>query len=156
MYLCLHKLTSKYRKIIILIFSQTVYKAGRKSRVIISSFSTVGSAINFFIHSLKWYVLKKILLRPCWVFLNWVPFLFLVYASIKSSHTEVFLGKGAETCSKFTEEYPCRSAISIKLLCSFIEISLRHGCSPVNLLHNFRTPFLKNNSEWLLLRFPIM
>ena len=29
---------------------------------------------------------------------------------------------------------------------NFIEIALRHGCSPVNLLHNFRTPFLKNTS----------
>ena len=40
---------------------------------------------------------------------------------------------------------------SIKLLCNFIEITLRHGCSPVNLLHISRTPFLKNTSEWLLL-----
>ena len=30
------------------------------------------------------------------------------------------------------------------------QITLRHGCSPVNLLHIFRTPFLKNTSEWLL------
>ena len=36
-------------------------------------------------------------------------------------------------------------------LCNFIEIALRHGCSPVNLLHVFRTPFLKNISQWLLL-----
>ena len=28
------------------------------------------------------------------------------------------------------------------MLCNFIEIALRHGCSPVNLLHIFRTPFL--------------
>ena len=37
--------------------------------------------------------------------------------------------------------------------CDFnkVEITLRHGCSPVNLLHVFRTPFLKNTSEWLLL-----
>ena len=28
----------------------------------------------------------------------------------------------------------------------FIEISLRHGCSAVNLLHIFRTAFLKNTS----------
>ena len=28
--------------------------------------------------------------------------------------------------------------------CNFIEIALRHGCSPLNLLHNFRKPFLKN------------
>ena len=33
----------------------------------------------------------------------------------------------------------------IKLLCNFIEIALRHGCSPVNLLHIFRTPFSKEN-----------
>ena len=41
--------------------------------------------------------------------------------------------------------------ISVKLLCSFIEIALRHGCSPVILLHIFRTLFLKNTSWWLLL-----
>ena len=28
------------------------------------------------------------------------------------------------------------------LLCNFFEITLQHGCSPVNLLHIFRTPFL--------------
>ena len=27
------------------------------------------------------------------------------------------------------------------LLCNFIEIALRHGCSPVNLLHIFKIPF---------------
>ena len=37
------------------------------------------------------------------------------------------------------------------MLCNFIEITLRHGCSPVNLLHIFRTPFFKNTSGWLLL-----
>ena len=35
-------------------------------------------------------------------------------------------------CSKFTGEHPCRSGISIKSLCNFIEIALWHGCSPVN------------------------
>ena len=29
------------------------------------------------------------------------------------------------------------------MLCNFIEITFRHGCSPVNLLHIFRTPFPK-------------
>ena len=72
---------------------------------------------------------------------------------IRSSHLEVFLGKGfLKICSKFTGEHACRSAMSIKLLCSFIEIALRHGCSPVNLLHIFRTPFLKNTSGRLLLK----
>ena len=54
-------------------------------------------------------------------------------------------------CRKFTGEHPCRSAISIKLQSNFIEITLRHGCSPVNLLHIFKTPFLKNTSGGLLL-----
>ena len=36
--------------------------------------------------------------------------------SLRSSHPEVFLGKDAlKICSKFTEEHPCRSVISIKL-----------------------------------------
>ena len=34
--------------------------------------------------------------------------------------------------------------------CNFIEIALRQGCSPVNLLHIFRMPFPKNFSEGLL------
>ena len=34
---------------------------------------------------------------------------------------------------------------------NFIEITLRHRCSPVNLLYIYRTPFPKNNSGWLLL-----
>ena len=44
-------------------------------------------------------------------------------------------------CSKFTGEHPYRSVISIQL--HFIEITLRHGCSPVNLMHIFGTPFYK-------------
>ena len=34
---------------------------------------------------------------------------------------------------------------------SFIEITFRHGCSPVKLLHIFRRPFLKDTSGVLLL-----
>ena len=46
----------------------------------------------------------------------------------KSSHPEVFLGKVVlKLCSKFTGEHPCQSAISVKLLCNFIEITLQHG-----------------------------
>ena len=37
------------------------------------------------------------------------------------------------------------------MLCNFIEIPLRHGCSPVNLLHIFRIPFHKNTYGRLLL-----
>ena len=55
----------------------------------------------------------------------------------------MFLRKGVlKICSKFTGEHPCRSAISIKLQSNFIKIALRHGRSPVNLLHILRTLFL--------------
>ena len=71
---------------------------------------------------------------------------------MRSSYPEVFLGKRVlKICSKFTGEHPCRSPISIKLLCNFIEIALRHGCSPVILLHIFRTHFPRDTSWWLLL-----
>ena len=45
-----------------------------------------------------------------------------------------------------------RSVISIKLLYNFIEITLRHGCSSVNLLYIFKTLFPKNICRGLLLR----
>ena len=73
-----------------------------------------------------------------------------LWATVRSSHSEVFLGKSVlKMCSKFTGEHPCKSMISIK--CNFIEIALRHGCSPLNLRHIFRTPFSRNTSGWLLL-----
>ena len=69
----------------------------------------------------------------------------------QSSNPKMFLRKSVlKICSKFTGEHPCRSAISIKLFCNFIEIALRHGRSPVNLLHIFRTPFPRNTFWWLL------
>ena len=43
---------------------------------------------------------------------------------------------------QITAEHPCRIVISIKSLCSVIEIPLK--CSPVNFLHFFKAPFYKN------------
>ena len=72
----------------------------------------------------------------------------------RSSHPEVFLGKGVlKIRSKFTAEHTCRSVISVKLLSNFIEIFFRYGCFPVNVLDIFRTPFRKNTSGVLLLEF---
>ena len=65
----------------------------------------------------------------------------------RSSHP-VFWKYAAE---KITGEHPCRSVISKQLQSNFIKITLPHGyCSPVNLLHIFRTTF-KNTSGRLLL-----
>ena len=77
----------------------------------------------------------------------------MIFAIIKFriSYPEVFLEKRVlQIGSKFTEECPYRSAISIKLKSKFIEITLQHGCSHVNLLDIFRTPFLKNTSGRLV------
>ena len=51
---------------------------------------------------------------------------------------EILRGKYTEKLQE-TGEHPCPSVIS-----------LWHGCSPVNLLHIFRTVFLKNSSGGLL------
>ena len=64
-------------------------------------------------------------------------------SSFRSSHPVVFLGKGfLKIYSKFTGEHPCRSVISIKLL---YWNRTSAWVSPVNLLHIFRTPFLRTN-----------
>ena len=69
----------------------------------------------------------------------------------RSSRSEMSLRKGVlKICNKCIGEHPCRNAISVKLLLNFIEITHRHACSPVNLLHIFRTSFSKSTSGWLL------
>ena len=74
------------------------------------------------------------------------------HAINSSSCPEVFLRKSVlKICSKRTGEHPCWEVILIKLPSNFIKITFQHGCSPVILLHVFRTPFPKNTSRWLLL-----
>ena len=80
-----------------------------------------------------------------------------ICATFRSSHPVVSLGKCVlKICSKFTGEHPCQSTISIKLQSNFIEIAFRYWCSPVNLLHIFRTPFPKNTSGRLGLDIVIL
>ena len=66
----------------------------------------------------------------------------------KSSHLEVFLGKGVlKICSKFTGEHPCQSV-------SLINCTSAYGCSPVYkvcCMHIFTAHFPKNVSGRLLL-----
>ena len=50
----------------------------------------------------------------------------------RRSPPELFLEKGVlKICRKFTWEHPCRSMISIKLLCNFSETILWHGELPI-------------------------
>ena len=70
----------------------------------------------------------------------------------RSSVLKVFLGKGiAKIWSKFTGEHQCRSVISVKLFCDFIETIFWHGCFPVNLFV-FRIPFPQITSRQLVLK----
>ena len=54
-----------------------------------------------------------------------------------------------KTCSKLTRKHPCQSVMLMKLL-SIIEITLRHGCSPVDFLHIFGKAFSSNTYESLI------
>ena len=50
--------------------------------------------------------------------------------------------------ARVKEQFPSTSRSSPpEVLCNFIEITLLQECSPVNLLHIFRTRFPKNTSE---------
>ena len=67
--------------------------------------------------------------------------------NLKHPSRRVFLGKGVlKICIKYTAKHPCWRVISIKLQSNFIEITLQHGCSPVNFLHIFRTLSYKSTS----------
>ena len=63
---------------------------------------------------------------------------------VQKSRPKVFLGKGVlKICSKLTGEHPCRNVHTHAEQL----ITLPHGCSPVNLLHIFRTSFPKNTAS---------
>ena len=57
--------------------------------------------------------------------------------------------------SKFIEITLRHECFPVNLLhiSNLTEITFRRGCSPVNLLHIFRPPFTKNTSGLLLLTF---
>ena len=84
--------------------------------------------------------------------------MFLIYISesMQKQPSRGVLGKGIRKIhSKLTGEHSCRTVISIKLQSNFIEITLRHECSRVNLLHISRTPFCKMTSGGLFLSITV-
>ena len=76
----------------------------------------------------------------------------LISNSKKLSDIQMQPSRGAlrKRCSQNIQKIYKRTPIS-KLLFNFIEITLRHGCSPLNLLYIFRTPLCKKTSGVLLL-----
>ena len=73
------------------------------------------------------------------------------FSKQKQPFRSVLRKRRSENMQQIFRRTPMPKCDFIKLLCDFIEITLLHGCSPVNLLHIFRAPFYKNTSEWLLL-----
>ena len=77
----------------------------------------------------------------------------IAFTGYSCSPSEVLLGKKVlKLCTKCTGEHPYRRVISIKLQSNFTEITPRHACPSVNLLHIFRTSFPKNASGGLPLK----
>ena len=71
-------------------------------------------------------------------------------ANIKKQPLRAVPGKG---CSEHMQQIFRRTPMpkcDFNKVASFIEITLRHGCS-VSLLHIFRASITKNTSGWLLL-----
>ena len=91
-------------------------------------------------------------------FCCWMGFYLLtigIEIFFRSIPLELFLGKVVlKTCCKFTGEHPCGSEFQSTLQSNFIEITLWHECSPVNLLHIFRTPFpeIASGGQLLILK----
>ena len=73
----------------------------------------------------------------------------------RSSPPEVFLGKVVlKICRKFEKKITILPWCFIEIILGMgvlYWITLRHGCSPINLLHIFSTPFPKNTFGGLLL-----
>ena len=68
----------------------------------------------------------------------------------KQSCIDILAKRCSENMQQIYSWTPMRKwVISIKLLFNFIEITLSHGCSPVNLMHIFITPIYKNTSKEL-------
>ena len=62
-------------------------------------------------------------------------------------------GVFSKRCSENMQQIYRRTPMP-KCEITLFEVTLRHECSPVNLLHIFRTPFPKNTSGCLLLSVP--
>ena len=66
------------------------------------------------------------------IFLKTTIFKSILHGLHKQPSRGVLTKRCSENIQKFTGEHPYRGAISIKLQSNFIEITIRHGCSPVN------------------------
>ena len=99
--------------------------------------------------SQTWLRNQKEMLKKKIFFFNWLKTIW-AFAGIQKKHSRggILRNRCSENMRPIHKKYLCRSVILTKLLlCSFIDIALRHGCFPVNFLHIFRTLFKKTPME---------
>ena len=85
-----------------------------------------------------------ILVKSFALYTNWLVSLSGEYWSLQNQHSISVLRKRCSTSIKQTYRRN-------PLLCNFIEITLRHGCSPVNLFHIVKAFAMKTFGGLLLL-----
>ena len=85
-----------------------------------------------------------ILVKSFALYTNWLVSLSGEYWSLQNQHSISVLRKRSSTSIKQTYRRN-------PLLCNFIEITLRHGCSPVNLFHIVKAFAMKTFRGLLLL-----
>ena len=131
----------------------THYLPMHKKSVLVNHYSSRMFLLNYF--AFIWLFGYKIsLLQSIEVFYEGLPIaIFLLcqrWERMGTSYRQKQSSRGVFTkmCSEITQQIYKRTPI---LLCNFIENKLRYGCSRVNLLDIFRTPFYKNTSGGLLL-----
>ena len=103
------------------------------------------------IHFLVIVAFNIFLIPPCWTKLciGGVNIFLFIDRSIQKQPRRSVLRK---RCSKVMQQIYRRAPMPKRsfneVASNFIEIALRHGCSPINLLHNFRTPLSKTTHLW--------
>ena len=100
------------------------------------------------------HVFPSVILNFCFIL---VAFNTVIWASLFSAYRlklqkQPTRGVLRKSCSENMQQIFRRTSTP---KCDFVEILLRHGYSPVNLLHIFRTFFLRNSSSGLLLKLEV-
>ena len=80
-----------------------------------------------------------------------VPLTILILYSHEYYKLTSAVQSSQEKAKRCSEDMQQLHSTLFNKISSFVEITLRHGSSPVNLLHIFRTPFFKNTFEKLFL-----